>query len=292
MVVCTYYKKPFLIVNKLEKYLKMSNIYCNNCGKRGHSFNKCMLPITSIGIVCYREVANPSLNGDKKYEYLMICRKDSFGYIDFIRGKYPLNSITYLKNIFYEMTEKEKTSLIAYDFKSLWSNLWNGSSSSKYQVEYKKAYKKFKQLEEGIKIEDTFYTLDRFIQESNSNWKEPEWGFPKGRRNYNENDFQTAIREFCEETGFKSNMISIIRNLMPYEEVFTGSNFKSYKHKYYIAQLNSNIEYDLEHYQSSEVSKIKWCSLEECLMKIRPYNCEKVKLITNIDKMLKMTERL
>ena len=25
--------------------------YCNNCGKRGHTYNQCSKPITSVGLV-------------------------------------------------------------------------------------------------------------------------------------------------------------------------------------------------------------------------------------------------
>jgi hypothetical protein len=42
----------------------------------------------------------------------------------------------------------------------------------------------------------------------------------------------------------------------------------------------------LYNYQQSEVSKIEWKSLEECLESIRPYNLEKKQLIINIDKVL------
>ena len=42
----------------------------------------------------------------------------------------------------------------------------------------------------------------------------------------------------------------------------------------------------LYNYQQTEVSKIEWKSLEECLETIRPYNLEKKQLIINIDKVL------
>ena len=44
-----------------------------------------------------------------------------------------------------------------------------------------------------------FLTL---VKESQTNWLTPEWGFPKGRRNYQETDITCAYREFNEETGF------------------------------------------------------------------------------------------
>ena len=42
----------------------------------------------------------------------------------------------------------------------------------------------------------------------------------------------------------------------------------------------------LYNYQQSEVSKIEWKTLEECLESIRPYNLEKKQLIINVDKVL------
>ena len=35
---------------------KMNNInYCNNCGKTGHLFHNCKMPITSLGVIAFRE---------------------------------------------------------------------------------------------------------------------------------------------------------------------------------------------------------------------------------------------
>ena len=47
----------------------------------------------------------------------------------------------------------------------------------------------------------------------------------------------------------------IIDNIIPYEEIFTGSNYKSYKHKYYLAHMKYNNVND-NNYQKSEVSKM------------------------------------
>ena len=38
----------------------------------------------------------------------MIRRKDSLGYVDFLRGKYPLFNKRYLLNIISEMTNERK----------------------------------------------------------------------------------------------------------------------------------------------------------------------------------------
>ena len=126
------------------------------------------------------------------------------------------------------------------------------------------------------------------MENSETKWSETEWEFPKGRKNSKEKDLDCALREFEEETGISKNKIKVIENIMPFEEIFIGTNHKSYKHKYFLAYMNNtnNIDENLDNYQATEVSKIEWKSLDKCLESIRPYNLEKKKLITNINKVL------
>ena len=56
--------------------------YCNNCDKSGHTFNNCRKPITSYGIIVFRK------NEMNETEYLTVCRKHTFGYIDFMQYDY------------------------------------------------------------------------------------------------------------------------------------------------------------------------------------------------------------
>ena len=201
------------------------NQFCNNCGKIGHSYNQCAKPITSLGIVTFNKCA-------KNIEYLMICRKDSLGYVEFMRGKYPLYNQDYIQNIINEMTIQEKANLLTKSFAELWKQLWGDYYGVQYKTEEKNAHDKFYQIKEGIHLfDDNFFNLEQLIQKSNTSWTEPEWGFPKGRRNYNENDLSCALREFTEETGFHENDFVIIKNVLPFEEVFMGSNFSSIKFK-------------------------------------------------------------
>ena len=80
---------------------------CNNCGKAGHLFHQCKIPITSYGIIAFRK------NCDK-YEYLMIRRKDTFSYIEFVRGKYNIEDSKYIMKLIEYMTDSEKKILFIY----------------------------------------------------------------------------------------------------------------------------------------------------------------------------------
>jgi 8-oxo-dGTP pyrophosphatase MutT (NUDIX family) len=123
------------------------------------------------------------------------------------------------------------------------------------------------------------------INNCTTTWEETEWEFPKGRRNYQEKDLDCALREFEEETGLSKTEIKVIGNIIPFEEIFLGSNHKSYKHKYFLAYTEKTTD-DLTNYQQTEVSKLDWKTLDECLESIRPYNLEKKQLIININKIL------
>ena len=252
----------------------IKNIYCNNCGKSGHSFNQCKYPITSIGIIIF--------NHDDKnnIKYLMIRRKDSLGYVDFMRGKYPIDNSNYLLNIIDEMTLYEKKNLINKNFDYLWNNLWGTNSINiQYKNEEFISNNKFSFL----KNSNDLYSL---INSSKTNWKYPEWGVPKGRRNYQEKDLTCALREFEEETGYSKYKIKLIHNILPFEEIFIGSNYKSYKHKYYIGYMSLDV-LPIKNFEKTEVSKVEWFNYNDCIKNIRPYNYEKIQIINNINHILK-----
>ena len=258
---------------------KNTNI-CNNCGKQGHLFHQCKLPITSYGIILFRS----SLKG---LQFLMIRRKDSFGYIDFLRGKYSPYNIDHTQNIINEMSLSEKDRILNEPFDILWKLMWGESSNIQYRNEEGSSSKKFDLIKNGIIIENEKINLHDIIERSNTKWDETEWEFPKGRRNYQEKDLDCALREFEEETGILKQNILIVENVLPFEEIFIGTNHKSYKHKYFLAYINeTEIEETLHNYQKSEVSKLEWKTMDECLESIRPYNLEKKQLITNINKVL------
>jgi 8-oxo-dGTP pyrophosphatase MutT (NUDIX family) len=252
--------------------------FCNNCGKNGHAFHQCRYPITSIGIIAFR-------NTKEGIKYLMIRRKDTLGFVDFMRGKYPLFNQNYLRNIINEMTIQEKHKLLNNSFNELWKDLWGENIGIQYRIEENTSRNKFDLLKIGITKGSKVFSLSSLIKDSTTSWKETEWGFAKGRRNYQEKDINCALREFQEETGYSKNSIDIIQNLIPFEETFTGSNYKSYKHCYYVAHIDNNIK-PLTDFQISEVSKLEWFTFTQALDMIRPYNQEKMSVLSRIDELL------
>ena len=261
----------------------MSENYCNNCGKYGHVYHLCKLPIMSIGIVAFRII-------DKQLQYLTICRKDTFGFIDFMRGKYSAYNKDYIMNMIKQMTVTEKKLLLTLTFTELWAHIWGENVlNNQYKHEENCSRDKFSLLKQGVTCNNVFYSLETLINESEKyeQWEDPEWGFPKGRRNFQEKDYDCAVREFCEETGINQQHLISIHNVYPYEEIYTGSNYKSYKHKYYLAYIPYEHSINLTNFEITEVSKMEWKNYDECISVMRPYNLEKKRLLKNIDNTLK-----
>lgn len=238
-------------------------------------------PIVSYGIILF---TNEKI--ENKIKYLFIRRKNTFGFIDFIKGNYLITNKFHLQNMFDEMTIEEKEQLKNNTFHEIWCNLWNFDISNKSfdntnNNEFTKLKNKFNKAKDCN-------IINEMISKSNTSWKEPEWEFPKGRINSNEKHLDCSIREFEEETGIKKELINVIENILPFEENFIGTNYKSYTYKYYLSYMNYDdyIKTELVNYQKSEVSKLEWVTMDECIDKIRPYNLEKIKLITNINNVL------
>ena len=92
------------------------------------SFRVCGQPVSSFGFVCYRH------RGDS-IEYLMVQRKDSLSYVEFIRGKYNLQNRTYLLRLLANMTRGERESLRSTDFDKLWHGFWQSDHSRSFMKE-------------------------------------------------------------------------------------------------------------------------------------------------------------
>ena len=272
--------------NKIQTKKTFKNIFCGNCGKFGHIYKKCTDHIISLGIIAYR------FNNNNNREYLMVQRKDTLAYVEIIRGKYDIDDMELLKTLFNEMTMNEKSNMLNNDnkFEKLWNNIWNYPNFKSYKNDYIIAKKKFNILKNGYINSSNYYvSLEIFINNSNSLWNEPEWGFPKGRRNVGESNIFCAMREFNEETNYTNMDFDMLYNVEPFIESFKGSNNIYYKHIYYLCKFNNLkepfIQYDNK-YQINEISNISWFTLKNVIKKIRNYNKEKICIIKKIDDFL------
>jgi len=254
---------------------------CNNCKTRGVICNRCLHPITSVGIILFR-----INNATKKRDYLMICRRDSIGYIEYLNGKYNQYNKDYIKTIISEMTCQERSAILNDDIIGLRSRLWGGEFKP-FSLNLQSDLK-HNELKTGITYNGETYSLESIISEINVVWEDKEWGFPKGRHNNQETDIMCAYREFEEEAGYSRNHINILHNVIPVEEIFIGSNHKAYKHIYYVAHIDYDKSDSHNKWHNSEIGKLEWKPYEDALQSIRGYNIEKRNTLMHVEAMLDM----
>ena len=286
--------------NNNNKKNKLNETICVNCGEKGHIIKSCIKPITSFGIIVFKIVYSESdeigdknadikemlylskINSTVKYpkiKLLMIQRKDTMGFIDFIRGKYPSYPFTdkyRIINVFLnEMTFNEKHMLKTLTFKQIWDYLWCNHNSRLFKNEYEQAYNKYCMLD-----------IQGLLNNSDTYYHYSEWGFPKGRRNIRETNIQCAEREFSEETGFDNNTYDFVTNYPTIKEEFIGTNDINYKHIYYLVKMKDNVHSPKVDYsnktQIGEVRNIGWFDVNECTNLIRPYDSIKKEIILDI----------
>jgi 8-oxo-dGTP pyrophosphatase MutT (NUDIX family) len=267
--------------------------HCTNCGLSGHVFRNCLSPVTSYGLIAVRYMNDNNAsslfsksttisNGNDSIQFLLIQRKDSLSFVEFIRGKYSPYEDEYIGRLLRGMTDVEQAQILSKTFDELWHSVWGESSSVKsHKNDYETSDKKFFTIKEQ---------LPELIKNNPAIWMEPEWGFPKGRRNPHESDLNCAIREFQEETGLKRSDFTIIQNTYPISETFFGSNQVHYCHKYYIAICNTSVEVEMNMenpHMAREIGAIKWCTLDEATTKIRPDNVEKREILLKAGKIMR-----
>jgi len=224
----------------------------------------------SCGIIL---INNSKLPIDSELKVLMVRRKDSMAYTEFLRGKYHLDDINYLKSLLSNMTNSEHQRIKTTSFKDLWVLHWGEETASK---DYEKSLDKFSKLD--------FNSLLNGI----TSYQESEWGFPKGRRSFKESDLECAIREFSEETDISRDDYTICSNLT-LKETFNGTNGIPYEHLYFIALLNTNIDITkkFSSMQKKEISAISWKSIKECHEITRPHYIQRSDLLNSLERLVK-----
>jgi len=255
------------------------NIVCNNCGNNGHLYRDCKHPILSYGILLFHQDIHSN------FKVVMIERKNSISYIEFLRGKYKdIYNIGYIKLLMNRCSVEEKRMLCLYDFEKLWNDLWihTETINSKIKREYKSSKNKFEKLKKGYIHNGETISLESMISESKEEYVFNEWEIPKGRRNTNENNKECAIREFKEETNISEDKYDLFTNVIPICESYLGLNNVRYKHVYYLARIKENCDLYIDENnkeQYTEVKDIKWITKGILLDHIRDYDILKQDLL-------------
>ena len=249
----------------------MSKIICKNCNSIGHTYRDCPHPISSYGIICFTII-------DNEIHYLMIQRKNSLSFMEFIKGNYKSMDFSKINTLIQSMTIEEQAILNCDNFDIIWEKIWF-QSNNKNTKEYIDAKTNFYILSQKNILKNILTTNKKSIAE-------PEWGFPKGRKKQNETDIECSLREFTEETQYKPDTITINDYSFPYHEIFFGTNKIMYKHTYYIGQFigdHTIPKFNKQCMQQiREIRAIKWMKYNEVLDHINVHNIERIELFKNI----------
>lgn len=240
-------------------------------------------PITSYGCICryQKNTGDKSdhLNGSVvEPQYLLIKRTSSTSYIDLIRGTYRDSQLFFM---IQDLSDEERTRLTQHPFDDLWEDLHLKPADSSCEA-YLIGRNKFQQVKDILPS-----LFEKFPS------RDPEgrylWLFPKGKPEYRplssynfettqtiipsspirsedgerlipESPFESALREFTEETNGLTLDESQLRMENPVIEKYLGSNSKNYQSTYFVFQTDELLP--IEPFPQAE-TKIRKVSLGE-----------------------------
>lgn len=210
-----------------------------------------------------------------RYSLFLIQRKQTNAYIDLIRGSYNSISIMLIPVLVSELTCEEKTRLKTMHFEQLWKSLWlfPCKKNSIFSADFSKSKNIFYQ---------NYRLLLSYIYMNTVHNIFSEFGFPKGRKDRNETNLRCAVREFCEESGYKSHELRVLDENVFVQEEFVGSDNQPYRHVYYFAEIQSVKSINFNRYdvkQGGEIRNLGWFPLSHIPQMFRNYDKTKCQVM-------------
>jgi 8-oxo-dGTP pyrophosphatase MutT (NUDIX family) len=161
----------------------------------------------------------------------MIKKRNTYSFIEFVRGAYDPFKDHDLEYMFSSMTITEKSLIQSKNFPVIWSYCNGDPTKGSERAVYARSLRKY-----TILCERPDDTLLQIISKTNN--ATLLWEIPKGRPNKKETPLISATREFEEETGLSKDSYRILfdEGIIEYSFVDCGVR---YKYIYYLAVLNS-----------------------------------------------------
>jgi 8-oxo-dGTP pyrophosphatase MutT (NUDIX family) len=207
-------------------------------------------------------------------EVLMVRRKDSMSFTEFVRGKYDPARTDYVRTLIENMTKAEIVRLLNEPFDQIWAKMWTDRRDHELVI-----------------ARERFEIVKPLLTAASSTYDEAEWGFPKGRRMRCESDTLCAEREFYEETNILRRSYLVV-NGVQLEETFLGTNNIPYQHRYFIGLLSEpfDIHQKFTDMQCREISAIGWKTLSECMDLTRPHYVQRSSILEQLVRIVQVFE--
>jgi 8-oxo-dGTP pyrophosphatase MutT (NUDIX family) len=247
----------------------------------------------SFGLACCRYSTINEL------EFLLIHKRVSFCFIEFVNGRYRRGDRARLYFLLAGMTNEEKIDVWSLDFTRMWFRIWlvdadNKGTDREHYERYRSRRTYFKECHlSGDKNGTALKEALKSTKCSNTIWE-----LPKGRPNSTmELPLNCAIREFKEETGFGPENYTLIPAEPTLCTVIHADNVK-YVSNYYVAMAHSDaqisapihLDYSSDTlHQIAEVIDIRWISLKEMANMVAPQLYAAAKTLATSLKKRKLT---
>ena len=201
----------------------------------------------SVGIILYDKSAK---------HVLMIQKRHSYAYMDFIMGKYNKNNRRSLLAKLNNMTVQEKLLVKSLDFDMMWYHLF---LSTEKNNNYYKCLAKFTNsfLVNNVKF------LKSLLNGSTRSI-DLMWEPPKGRISNSESNIACGMRELREETGISMKSYKIIKGEKVKKSIIIDKT--KYIIYYYIARCKEEVKpsYNINNItQSIEIANTKWIAIKD-----------------------------
>lgn len=184
---------------------------------------------------------------------LVVQRRDSFGYLELLRGKYNPHDVEYLKILVNDMTAHERRRVLTDVFDDMWRDICNRPPSPFAREKFVLAKPRLKHI----------------IDESANAKRDNGYEFPKGRRSdFLESDLQAARREFEEETCMSRYAIRVVPK--PIVDEYVSYDGVRYRNTFYVATLlHTHVKCRVDPRFAHEIRKVRWCRVTHLPPRLR-----------------------
>lgn len=223
-------------------------------------------PTESFGIIAMR----PSPSG---WKYLLVCRRDSVGMCDILFGNETITK-RYLRRVCSQITQREVECILHHPIERILKHVFGLARQYTTCKEKRRLQWRKQMIRRRINIIRQNRDLRDIVDSVQSQWKDPGWGFPKGRLLYpSEDEMECALREFEEETGIGRSELRINKDpSVRFVEEYVGSNNVTYRHNYFITIVSPKATPCCDPDstgQRFEISEVGWFPFDGAMRTIR-----------------------